>query len=463
MCHKYPCEFPTKPSKISPEFINLIVSLLILVIRLPSPFWYTNKAFSIVFSLFAFVSAACISMEYESLILIIKIIHNPKITKEYLDAYIPGWVILIIFFFKSILMLFMLIIVFEYGYTQYLSNMRKYRQYFSSDISDSVSQQSLNNNQIKWYHVAPRLLGTIVLIFLKALKIPILYAQIWYLKSCTKVSSHPTVLVGISISLFYFLSCIFLWFGLCVKNKWQFHINIQTNPIPNIGPGKLTGSPEPIYGCFYNAPSGSSQTSFSKPMLRSIEGSDISSNRVAQSGNYVYMHPGMNPAMHAIPIHEHLEFNAGDSEASFESNTKSYDSNDIRYKRHPYATIHNMENSQYATLASLQSGVLLPAKAMSDTSSNEIYSKNQSRRGSNRVTFKEDNNLNYSIVYPCNFSNNTPVGRVPDILSMNNSDSLENPKLSCSPHGFDPDLEMSTDMRQSENAGGRDPRLCSQV
>lgn len=65
--------FPSVPTDISPEFVLLAASLLVLTIRFAVPFWFTSRPFSALLSTYIAVSGCYVLIEAASLELLIKL------------------------------------------------------------------------------------------------------------------------------------------------------------------------------------------------------------------------------------------------------------------------------------------------------------------------------------------------------------------------------------------------------
>uniref|UniRef100_A0A0X3P7H4 Uncharacterized protein n=1 Tax=Schistocephalus solidus TaxID=70667 RepID=A0A0X3P7H4_SCHSO len=65
--------FPSQPAEVSVEFIFLASSLVILTIRFAAPFWFTSKAFSILFSLYTALTGCYILLEAAAVEVLVKL------------------------------------------------------------------------------------------------------------------------------------------------------------------------------------------------------------------------------------------------------------------------------------------------------------------------------------------------------------------------------------------------------
>ncbi|VDN12308.1 unnamed protein product, partial [Dibothriocephalus latus] len=65
--------FPSQPAEISIEFVILVSSLVILTLRFAAPFWFTSRAFSIIFSLYTALTGCYILLEAAAIEVLVKL------------------------------------------------------------------------------------------------------------------------------------------------------------------------------------------------------------------------------------------------------------------------------------------------------------------------------------------------------------------------------------------------------
>ncbi|KAF5394905.1 hypothetical protein PHET_09633, partial [Paragonimus heterotremus] len=156
---------------VSPEFFNLALALMLLSFRYPSVFWYTNRAFSFIFSVLLFLTGIHALIDYCAASVLVKLALNS-------DSF-PGWAHLrlvcisaqhtqnkgsdssvqpyadsklttkakanlnvlsciaplVLSTTGTLLFLFLFLTVFEYGYRQFSENLSTYRHYLMGSPS----------------------------------------------------------------------------------------------------------------------------------------------------------------------------------------------------------------------------------------------------------------------------------------------------------------------------------------
>lgn len=169
---------------ISPEFFNLALVFVVLVLRYPSVFWYTSRSFSFLFSLMIFLTGVHALIEYSAASVLVKLAWNvhllphipsfrllsaplippvPSSTgmtfggsfvhERYSDADRPvspsalaSVVPLFLSTLSTLLFLFLFLTVFEYGYRQFLDNLAAYRLYLIDTTGTHSVSHAANSN-----------------------------------------------------------------------------------------------------------------------------------------------------------------------------------------------------------------------------------------------------------------------------------------------------------------------------
>ncbi|CAH8568483.1 unnamed protein product [Dicrocoelium dendriticum] len=169
---------------ISPEFFNLALVFVLLVLRYPSVFWYTSRSFSFLFSLLIFLTGVHALIEYSAASVLVKLAWNahslphipsfrllsaprsPIVSPFAREAFgrsvaeepypdtdqppspsaLANFGPLFLSTLSTLLFLFLFLAVFEYGYHQFLDNLVAYRLYLIDTTGIHGGAHAPNSN-----------------------------------------------------------------------------------------------------------------------------------------------------------------------------------------------------------------------------------------------------------------------------------------------------------------------------
>uniref|UniRef100_A0A1I8IH98 TRC8_N domain-containing protein n=1 Tax=Macrostomum lignano TaxID=282301 RepID=A0A1I8IH98_9PLAT len=129
---------------VSTEVFNLLLALAILTVRYPSVFWFSNRVFSLLFSVVVCASGLHTFLAYEATSVLYKAATVGSTESVVLK--IPPAATLALDSVGSMLLLLASGAFFEFGYAQVLNNLRKYRHYLQLEASSSGSSERSNGS-----------------------------------------------------------------------------------------------------------------------------------------------------------------------------------------------------------------------------------------------------------------------------------------------------------------------------
>ncbi|PAA86880.1 hypothetical protein BOX15_Mlig030458g2, partial [Macrostomum lignano] len=210
-------------NSVCPEVFNLMLALAILLVRYPSTFWFSNRAFAFMFSVILCVCGLHIVLSYEATSVLFKAsMSNDVVTQVNL---LPP-AIIALHSIGDLLLLVANIAFFEFGYAQMLSNLRKYRNYLQLEASSSVSDRSIsscNDETPCWLNYAPHLAGILLMVVAVLCKAPVL----WDWVGLYRVHQQPAMLAAVVSGGIYLSLWVSVWFLLGFKANWKFNIRLE--------------------------------------------------------------------------------------------------------------------------------------------------------------------------------------------------------------------------------------------
>lgn len=204
--------------KLSLEYLNFILALLILTIRYPAVFWRTNKQFSLMFSSLLVMNA-------------VQSIANLAAFQVTFKVFVcdPTQMLLRYREFSSLtltqlclLFIIYLVLVHLSSTALYVFGVQKYREYRLAR-----TKQMQDKYEDKTYlSYLPYLMAMIFFLFFSIIFAPIFYEFI--IIYCGSLNTNCLVVIITSIA--YIVFWILLWVGIGLKNRWTFEYDDIESP-----------------------------------------------------------------------------------------------------------------------------------------------------------------------------------------------------------------------------------------
>lgn len=193
------------------EFVNFAVALLVSAVRYPSVLWFSNKAFSFMFSSYLVLSAIYQVISFCGFSILHKIhVFGVKNVLDDRALLLNTSENMIVYMLGGILIFFSPAIVFWYGVLKY-----------NHSLSMEREKHCIYRNTVsKFQGYRPHLSAMAMLILTAACKGPLVYDSLVF------YSKIPSYVIGmtISVDICYLMIWILLWFVLTVKRTWKFRI-----------------------------------------------------------------------------------------------------------------------------------------------------------------------------------------------------------------------------------------------
>ncbi len=204
---------------LSPEFVNYIIALVIFSIRYPSVFWYTNMAFSLVFSLQLLMATVFYAFAFCGMSLLYKFQLNSNHRPD-MKLILPEPLIILLYLVSNIFVYFSSIAIFNYGYNHYDEAYKKAlkarRQLPQRPSSPPTGCQGY----------VPHTLATVALVLFVACRAPLVYDCVTLYRG----TKHPISLASIVWDVCYMFIWIIMWFCFTLKQKWNFKVKVDKRP-----------------------------------------------------------------------------------------------------------------------------------------------------------------------------------------------------------------------------------------
>ena len=221
--------------RLSPEFINFGLALLIAAVRYPSVFWLVNKSFGLLFSFHLVANTLQSLLAYSAFTVLYKLhIYGPsrvlKIYPTRLSLTVDQTVGLFLSYF--IILTISSSAVYLYGWTKYKEWKGRKFQERSHVMALTISKSFCCAGYLS------HLLSFMVFISLSATGIPLIYD----LAIVYAGSYDMTALIGGGAILIHLLSWLIMWIFFTLKSRWSFASTI--NQQPNLIRNSLRGAGE---------------------------------------------------------------------------------------------------------------------------------------------------------------------------------------------------------------------------
>lgn len=308
---------------MGPELCNYAFALLFLTFRYPATFWYTSRPMALIFCCMMIVANLHLLFETAAVAVLYKVSYNRQLIPGLtMRLVLPPSACLALPAVGTVLTIVGQMAIFEYGYAQFLDNLRKYRQYFASsrDMFEFSSLEEEHTTERDRFACLtgylPHLGAIMMMVLIVIFKAPVVFEMIQvYRHTGDKLCLTSVIMLVIYLSVW-----IFLWVVFTFKSMWKFQINIPIQTVSEITPqstvgtgSKLNPDDPPIYTCFHPAP----------PMPDHQSSTDCcsehsSSKNSSERGgtNYVYLQSAIAPPALIPTISEHVDVV---SESSYES------------------------------------------------------------------------------------------------------------------------------------------------
>ncbi|XP_076461094.1 uncharacterized protein LOC143293762 [Babylonia areolata] len=205
---------------VSLAFVNFALGLLTFSVRYASVFWYTNKALTVVFALQLLAMSLTGLLGYSAFGCQYKVCRNHRLYIN-VDLSLGCGVSLALYFLGSAVMLLSTMIVFEYGSHYFAEKLRiverKHRSHHQQE-ENYVKKTIVVNSGCQGY--VPHSCAMAALVGLAVCKGPLMYDLV----NLYRPTRDGLVLTGLVAEVCYMILWIALWFGLTIKQRWQFRI-----------------------------------------------------------------------------------------------------------------------------------------------------------------------------------------------------------------------------------------------
>ncbi|XP_012939507.1 protein tincar [Aplysia californica] len=200
---------------VSIAFANFCFALTCFLVRYASVFWFTNKALTLVFALQLLAMVINSIFSFNCFSILYCVCYNrkkyPNVTLS-----IACSVDLILYLFGSLILMVSTTSVFEYGSHYFHEKFKIVERHHNPE--SYVKQTVVVNNGCQGYvaHVC----AMAALIVFAVCKGPLLYDLV----SLMRLTDDQLLLSGVVCEVCYMVLWVALWFGLTIKQQWQFRI-----------------------------------------------------------------------------------------------------------------------------------------------------------------------------------------------------------------------------------------------
>ncbi|PAA67454.1 hypothetical protein BOX15_Mlig020687g1 [Macrostomum lignano] len=285
----------TATHPVSTEVFNLLLALAILTVRYPSVFWFSNRVFSLLFSVVVCASGLHTFLAYEATSVLYKAATVGSTESVVLK--IPPAATLALDSVGSMLLLLASGAFFEFGYAQVLNNLRKYRHYLQLEASSSGSSERSNGSSGAGVGSidgaaccasnANLIFGLLLMLAAALCKAPVL----WDWLSLYHSRQEPILLAAAVSAGACLLIWIAAWLALCCRPVWQFNIRLELE------------FPEKVSADYQGQRQQPGQpSSASMPQERRSPPSSAGSDLSKKSNQYVFMHRGISSDMQPVSM-----------------------------------------------------------------------------------------------------------------------------------------------------------------
>ncbi|KAL8596402.1 hypothetical protein ACOMHN_047461 [Nucella lapillus] len=202
---------------MSLAFVIFVLGLLTFSVRYASVFWYTNKALTAVFGLQLLAMTLTGVLGYPAFACLYKVGRNQPL---YLNVHLAlgCGVTLALYLLGSAVMVLSTVTVFEYGAHYFAEKLRIVERKHRQNPENLVKQTLVVHSGCQGY--VPHSCAMGALVALALCKGPLLYDLV----NLYRPTQDGLVLTGVVVEACYMILWIALWFGLTVKQRWQFRI-----------------------------------------------------------------------------------------------------------------------------------------------------------------------------------------------------------------------------------------------
>ncbi|CAH1782723.1 unnamed protein product [Owenia fusiformis] len=200
----------------SPEWFNYVASLLVLSVRYPSVFWYTNKPFSAIFSIMLLINTAIYLLSHTGFTVLYKLSCTAGKLNQEIGTVLPSSAVALLYFFSNSVVYFSMIAIFLYGYFHYMEHFRKYRA-----VVHSAYVKPANEVQSSCLGYLPHIVATVMLLLMAAGKSPLVYDYV----SVYRETYDSLMLACMIADVSFMLLWVLMWFGFTLKLNWVFKVS----------------------------------------------------------------------------------------------------------------------------------------------------------------------------------------------------------------------------------------------
>ncbi|PVD30709.1 hypothetical protein C0Q70_09984 [Pomacea canaliculata] len=204
-------------TSLSLAFVNFVAALVAFSMRYASVFWYTNKALTTVFAGQLLAMTLNAIFGYCGYSCLYKVCYNRDLFIN-IDLSLSCSTTTALYIVGSAVMVLSTMTVFEYGSHYFAEKFRLVERKHRSSSESFVKQAVVVSSGCQGY--VPHSCAMAALVVFAFCKGPVIYELV----ALYRPTSDRLVLIALVCEVCYMVLWIALWFGLTVKQRWQFRI-----------------------------------------------------------------------------------------------------------------------------------------------------------------------------------------------------------------------------------------------